>query len=207
MNDTAEGTESDGGSARARSAARPGRGFGDVEIGALLFVLAFGYFGLTLGRTFDLRDEGYIYYGVKKVAEGAIPHRDFVCLYGPGVYALSAVAYRLFGDEIMGVRLLISAIRAGAVVLAFALACRIAPRRFALIAAGLAAAYWGKVIWNLNTPYAALYTIPLGMAALLILLRAMSRDSLRWFAAAGTAAADLMCSYLHEEPFGQEPVS
>ena len=162
--------------------------FGDFEIAALLFVLSFAYFGLTLGRTFDLRDEGYLYYGVMKVAAGAVPHRDFVCLYGPGVYTSSALAYRLFGDEIMGVRVLMAAIRAGAVSLAFVLGSRIAPRRFALIGAALAAAYWGKVIWNLNTPYAALYTIPIGMAALLVLLRAMSRDSLRWLAAAGAVA-------------------
>ena len=140
MKDAAGGAEGGDDSARVRTAPRERRGFGDVEIAALLFVLSFAYFGLTLGRTFDLRDEGYIYYGVKKVAEGAVPHRDFVCLYGPGVYTLSAAAYRLFGDEIMGVRILIAAIRAGAVVLAFALARRIAPRPYALIGAALAIA-------------------------------------------------------------------
>jgi len=188
VNDAAGAGEAGNSSARARATSRGRRGIGDLEIALLIFVLSFAYFGLTLNRTFDLRDEGYIYYGVKKVAEGAVPHRDFVCLYGPGVYALSAAAYRLFGDEIMGVRILLAAIRAGAVVLAFALGRCIAPRRFALLGAALAAAYWGRVIWNLHTPYAALYSVPLGMVAPLVLLRAMSRNSLGWFAAAGAAA-------------------
>ena len=69
MNDAAGGAEPGKDSARAQATPRDWRSFGDVEIALLLFVLSFAYFGLTLGRTFDLRDEGYIYYGVKKVAE------------------------------------------------------------------------------------------------------------------------------------------
>ena len=186
--DAGEGRGGGTGSAAGADARRRRRRIGDLEIAALLFVLAAAYFSLTLGRTFDLRDEGYIYYNVKRVAEGALPHRDFVCLYGPGVYLLSALAYRASGEEIMGVRVLIAALRAGAVVLVFLIARHLVPRSFALIGAALATAWWGKVIWNLNTPYAALYTIPLGLGALLLLLRGVERDARRLYALAGLTA-------------------
>ncbi|MCH2170872.1 glycosyltransferase family 39 protein [Myxococcota bacterium] len=160
----------------------------DALVAGILFVGSLTYFGFTLDRTLDLRDEGYLYYNTARVAEGQIPHHDFVALYGPGVYAITAVAYELADQEILGVRWMIAGIRALAVVLAYLIARQLAPRSFAVMAALLAAVYWGRIIWNLNTPYAALYTIPLGMGALWCLMVGLARESRGWLFIAGVAA-------------------
>lgn len=160
----------------------------DTLATVVLFVVAFLWFGLSLHRTIDLRDEGYLYYNVKRVAEGSVPHRDFVGLYGPGVYLLNALPYRLFGGEILPVRKSIAGIKAAAVALAYLIARHLVSTGFALVAAVLAAVFWGSVVWNLNTPYAALYTIPLGMLALLLLLRGLRHASHAWLFAAGVVA-------------------
>ncbi len=59
----------------------------DLFTVVVLFVVALAYFSLTLDRTFNLRDEGYLLRMSSRVARGEIPHRDFYELYGPGVLA------------------------------------------------------------------------------------------------------------------------
>ena len=56
----------------------------DLLTALALFALAVGYFSLTATRTFDLRDEGYLLGRSAQVAAGAVPHRDFSDVYGPG---------------------------------------------------------------------------------------------------------------------------
>lgn len=169
---------------------RPKRGAAlpDAATAALLAGAAFAWFCATLPRTLDLRDEGYLYDTIARVAQGEVPHRDFASLYGPAVFALNALLFRLFGPEILPVRFSLAALRAAQVALAFLVARRLAPRPVALLAAGLAIAFWGRVTWNLNSPYAASYTIPLGLLALALLLRGLATDSRAAFLAAGLAA-------------------
>jgi len=164
------------------------RALSDAAVAALLAAAAFAFFCATLPCTLDLRDEGYLYDNIARVARGEVPHRDFTSLYGPGVFAVNVPLFRLFGPEILPVRFSLAALRAAQVALAFLIASRLAPRRFALLAGGLAIAFWGKVIWNLNSPYAASYTIPLGLLALFWLLRGLERDARGSFLAAGLAA-------------------
>ncbi len=175
------------GGADAGGSGLPSR-LADPAIAAALFVAALAYFGFGLHLTFDLRDEGFFLYNTLRVARGEIPHRDFVDAYGPGTHLLNAQLFRLFGVEIMPVRLLLAAVRASAVALSYLIARRLAPRPFAVLAALMATAYWGRVIWNLNSPYPALYTIPLCMLALLLLLGGRSGTPGRYYLLAGFAS-------------------
>ena len=49
----------------------------DALATVVLFVVAFLWFGLSLHRTIDLRDEGYLFTMISRVANGDVPHRDF----------------------------------------------------------------------------------------------------------------------------------
>ena len=64
-----------------------------------LFLVALCYFAQTATRTFDPRDEGYLLGRSVEVAAGAVPHRDFTDVYGPGVFALTGAALRVGAGE------------------------------------------------------------------------------------------------------------
>lgn len=157
----------------------------ELPIVLFIFLAALAYFNLTLHLTLELRDEGYLFFNIARVSHGEIPHRDFIEIYGPGVYAVSAPVFRMFGDRVLPLRELLALIRAAAVVFSYLIARHFVPRPFALLGALVATAYWGWSIWTLNTPYAALFTIPLCMLSLVILLRGESRGSRVAYVGAG----------------------
>ena len=96
----------------------------DSWITLALILFSVGYSSLTFTRTLDLRDEGYLLGRSLEVADGAVPHRDFSDVYGPGVFALSAVALNLGEGRILDVRLLVALFKALAVAASFWLARR-----------------------------------------------------------------------------------
>lgn len=149
----------------------------EVAIALVIFVAAIAYFNLTLHLTFELRDEGFLLFNIARVAHGEVPHRDFVEVYGPGVYALTAPVFRIFGDRVLPVRELLAVFRALAVAFSYLIARHFVPRPFALLGTFVAMGYWGWSIWSLTTPYAALFTIPLCMLSLVLLLIGESRAS------------------------------
>jgi hypothetical protein len=160
----------------------------DSWITLALFVLAFAYFSLTFRGTLDLHDEGYLLARSAQVAEGAVPHRDFQDVYGPAVFATSGAALALGDGQILAVRVLVALLKALAVAAGFAISRRLAPRWVAVFAAAIGIAYWGRFSANLNAPYAALFTIPIGLAATLCLIRAQERRSLVGLLVAGSLA-------------------
>jgi hypothetical protein len=149
--------------------------FPEPAIALLVFIAALAYFNSTMYLTLELRDEGLLLSNIARAAHGEIPHRDFIALYAPGLHAVTAPIFRIFGERVLPLRELLAVFRAAAVVMAYLIARHLVPRSFALLGAFVAAAYWGRVIWNLNTPYAALFTIPLCMFSLLLLLHGQSR--------------------------------
>lgn len=151
----------------------------------IVFVLALGTFRSTLPFTLELRDEGYIYFNIARAASGEVPHRDFIDTYGPGVYAVTGPVYALFGERILPVRELMAAFRAAGVTCAYLIAARLVPLPFALLAAAVATAFWGRSTYYINVPYAVFFTIPLCMASLVALLRALERGGRAAFFGAG----------------------
>lgn len=82
-------------------------------------------------------DEGLVLYGASRVADGAMPYRDFWSMYGPGSYYALAGLARIFGESVLTGRLFDAASRAAIVLLVFALIWRSAGRTSALVCAGL----------------------------------------------------------------------
>jgi hypothetical protein len=160
----------------------------DRFVALLLFAVALGYFSLTLHHTFSLNDEGYLLHMSSRVARGEVPHRDFIDIYGPGVLSITSLALWLGDERILAVRWLLALFKAGAVVLTFHILRRLTPRGVAALGALLATAYWGRASINLNTPYGAVYTVPICLLALALLQRAGERRSPRAYLVVGCAA-------------------
>jgi len=146
-------------------------------VAMIIFVAAMTYFNSTLHLTIELRDEGFLLYRIARVADGEIPNRDFIEEYGIGVYALTAPIFKFFGETVFAIRELLAAFRALGVVLSYVIARHFVSRPFALLGAFIAAAHWGRVIWAVNTPYAALLTIPICMLSLALLLHGQARNA------------------------------
>lgn len=190
--------ESGANSRRATSGMRPSRAGGarerrasglpawsDVAIAVLLFGMAVAYFGLSFNRSFELSDQGIILYHSARVAAGEVPYRDFPDTYGPGVFLVTGALLRAFDGQILGVRTALVALKALAVALTYLICRFVLPRPFALLGAVVATAHWGRLAWNLNTPYAALYTIPLSLLACFAVVCALRVDSRRAYLVAG----------------------
>ncbi len=79
------------------------------RIGSRLPILFLALLGTWLGflwlgdRDLNLADEGFLWYGVKRVVAGEFPHRDFQS-YEPGRYFWCAFLAPVFGTGILGVR-------------------------------------------------------------------------------------------------------
>lgn len=157
----------------------------DALVAVAVFALAAAYFSLSATRSFELSDEGHILYHSARVADGDLPYRDFPDAYGPGVFLVTGALLRAFDGHVLGVRAALVALKALAVALAYLLTRFVVPRPIALLGAAIATAFWGRLSWNLNTPYAALYTIPLLLVACFALVCALRTDSRRAYFVAG----------------------
>ncbi len=68
----------------------------DASIIASLVLVALIYLTLSMDRAVGVFDEALILLGATRVLDGAIPHRDFYTLYGPGqFYAVAALSKSL----------------------------------------------------------------------------------------------------------------
>lgn len=67
------------------------------------FALAIAYPRWRTG--IDWRDEGFLAYGALRVAQGEIPHRDFVSLQPPLSFYTTAGVFKLFGTSLVSLRI------------------------------------------------------------------------------------------------------
>lgn len=160
----------------------------DAAICGVLFTAALTYFCLSLRYSLELQDEGYFHLLSSLAAAGELPQRDFTDLYGPGVYWLNGLLLGVSGGQILAVRLGIAASKAAAVVLTYLLVRGLVSTPLAILGSIVAILFWGRSGWALNTPYAALYTVPLCMAACWVLIRALGRGSVLGLVASGGIA-------------------
>ena len=97
--------------------------------------------------------------------EGSLPLRDFYSVYGPAQYAVSAVLYTLFGEELLVSRLADAAVFGAAGALIFACVHRLADVRAALFAVLAFTAM--AVMAHPSANYPAVSALPLFLGAAL----------------------------------------
>jgi hypothetical protein len=149
----------------------------------LLFALAAAYFSAGATLSLEWSDEGQIVYPSWRVAEGAIPYRDFGHLYGPSLFFLNGALLRLFGADLLVLRASLVVLKSITAVLVYACAARVSTAPLPLLAYGLLVAVWGGPWWVFNTPYANHYAATCILAGLLIFLALRPRLWMASFAA------------------------
>jgi len=142
---------------------------------AAVFALAALYCLARVWRGLELAEEGHILYPSWQVARGALPYRDFYHLYGPALFLLNGALYRLCGADLWITRVSLVVLEALVAALLYRTARSVAPRRFALLAAALAAVVWGSPGWVFTTPYANHYAIALILLGLQAVVTARGR--------------------------------
>ena len=68
---------------------------------AFVFCTAFILGAVEINHDVGIYDEGIMLTGAMRVAQGALPHRDFYANYGPGQFFTLAAIFKLFGPSIL----------------------------------------------------------------------------------------------------------
>ena len=124
---------------------------GDWRIAALIFGCSLLLLVISMGRGVQVYDEALVLVGATRVADGAIPHRDFYTPYGPAQFYVLAGLFKLFGPSVLVERAWDSMVRAGIVTVAFLVVRRTASRRDAWIAAAVIL-LWLRAVENYAYP-------------------------------------------------------
>ena len=130
------------------------RGFAsaaDWRIAALIFGCSLLFLVISMGRAVQVYDEALVLVGATRVAEGAIPHRDFYAPYGPAQFYVLAGLFKVFGASALVERAWDSVVRAAIVTIAFFVVQRTAPRREAWIASAVIL-LWLRAVENYAYP-------------------------------------------------------
>ena len=116
----------------------PGVTLSHLAITAVL-VFVFSFFALVVSMAPNITaiDEGLILTGAMQVGAGAIPHRDFYSLYGPGQFYVVAGLFDLFGQTVLVERLYDVAVKASIVCFLYLVASQLMRPLYATIAAAL----------------------------------------------------------------------
>lgn len=154
---------------------------------AAVVLFAAGYFTigirLALGWALGWIDSGLVVYGSWRVADGAVPYRDFDHVYGPSLFYLNGALLRLFGDDLAVVSAGLLALKVVLVALVFALARRVATVPIAGVSALLLVVVWGSPLWLFSSPYAQHYGTVCALIGLLV--AATDRPTRRTLVVAG----------------------
>lgn len=148
-----------------------------------LWVAAAAYFAIGLTQGMDPVDEGHLVYLSWRVAEGAVPYRTFEHWYGPSVFFLNGLLFRLAGPDLLFVRVALLVTRAGMAVLVFVLTRRLAGTGPGLLAYAVTVVTVGLPLFIFLAPYAGNYQLPLTLLALALYLGAPRAGRARLLAA------------------------
>jgi len=133
-----------------------------------LWLAAAGYFAVGCRLTLEWFDEAQIVYPSWRVAQGAIPYREFQQLYGPSVFFLNGALFHLFGVDLLVLRVGLVVLKACTAVCVYLGARRMASPVYALAVYLLTLAVWGTPWWVFNTPYASHYALTASVVGLLL---------------------------------------
>jgi hypothetical protein len=189
-----------------------------IAVLLLVWTLSVGWLGIHLNRGWVPHDDGMLAQTGERVLNGQLPHRDFDDVYTGGLSYLNAAAFKMFGVNLMSLRIMLLIFFAMWVPAVYFCASRFAKP----IAAGLVTLL--SVAWSVpNYPagmpsWYSLFFATFGIAAL---LEYLDTRATRWLFAAGlcgglsclikspgiyfVAAACLFFVYVEQEQARENP--
>lgn len=147
-------------------------------LAALVAVVLFG----RLDHAMVPHDDGTIGQAAQRVLKGELPHHDFDDVYTGLLSVMNAAAFRLFGVNILAVRIVLVAGTLIAMVAVYGLCRRVLPAWAALLAATAALL---SSVPNYFCPLPTWYNLFFTLFALMALLQYHDTQQLRWVAIAG----------------------
>ena len=128
---------------------------------AIVFLLLWAEWRIGL----NLADEGFLWCGAIRTAQGEVPLRDFQS-YEPGRYYWSAAWFALLGDGVLALRISLAAFQAIGLTLGLLVARRLTANPWLLAVVGLAFALWMLPRHKLFEPALAMSTVYVGLRLL-----------------------------------------
>ena len=153
--------------------------------GLLSVALASSLHLLTGDVGFDLWDEGFLWYGVKRTAAGEVPLRDFQS-YLPGRYYWAAAWSWILGDGILALRLSNNLFRVLGLWLGLLAARRVVPHTGLLLPIGAVLALW---MFPQHKPVEASFSL----ALVYVTVRLVEDPSPRWHFLSGGLVGLAVC--------------
>jgi len=148
----------------------------------LVMIIAGTYVGVRVNQSWIAVDDGTLAQSALRVLQGQLPHRDFVEIYTGGLSFLHAAAFRLFGVNLLSLRICVFLFFLAWIPALYYVALRFTPPLAAGIIALLAIA-WSFPNYEAAMPsWYNLFFATFGAAALLHYLDVRTR---RWLFIAG----------------------
>lgn len=147
--------------------------FGGAGAVLAVLVLAGLAFVPALGIGLEWTDLGQLVYPGWRLAHGELPYRDVPHFYWPSLFVVEAAVFRVLGEDLWSIRVLLLVVKAVNAALVFALATRVARPAFAWgVTAVFVAFAAAPTLWIFQAPYGVHFTLLVQLAALLVLARA-----------------------------------
>ena len=148
----------------------------------LVMVIAGTYVGVRLNQSWIAVDDGVLAQSAVRVLQGQLPHRDYVEIYTGGLSFIHAAAFRLFGVNLLALRICVFLFFLAWIPALYYIALRFTPPLTAGMVALLAIA-WSFPNYEAAMPsWYNLFFATFGAAALLHYLEVRTR---RWLFIAG----------------------
>ena len=145
---------------------------GPQAVGGLFFFLALGYLAQFTTLAPNAADEALTLDYIQLVARGAWPHWDFIDLYGPLNWVFPALAYRVSGELVLGIRLWLLVLKLAVVVLSYGLTASLSNRFYGFLTAALMTVVLGQPWPYFQIAYSFTHSFPLVLLTWRLLLLA-----------------------------------